>query len=201
MQKLDLNKHDTLKVAKLIYQTDTKFFDFIFKDKVKTLQKIEKLVRAGNNNMGYERIMVVTSGDSDGVKGLLIYSCGLESEVRDEFKILRENLNFWELIKFKVSDRLDRYFASDLNGGDFYLAGVAVDENLRSKGIGTFILQKALKIAKKHGFERVVLDVDTDNKGALKLYQRLEFTVFNKKSVPWIRREIGVLNMDYIIKN
>lgn len=199
MQKLDLNKHDALKVAELIYETDANLFNFFFKNKENTAYKIEKLVRSGNNTLGYERIRVVTPSDSDEVQGIVVYSCGQEAEKMDEMKILRQNLNWWDVIKFSVIEWWDNHFLADLKESDFYLACVAVDELARGNGLGSFILEESWKIAKKNGFDRVVLDVDLDNKGAYRLYQKMGFKVFNKNSIPWFGGEKGVLNMEYML--
>lgn len=198
LEKIDLNKHDTYKVSKLIYETDATLFDFFYRDKHKAIQKIERLVRAGNNTMGYERIMVVTPDNNNQVRGVLLYSCGQAEE--NEINILLENLNCLDVLKFKVMDWLEKYFLTDLKENDFYLASLAVNEKCRGKGIGSFIIQKALMIAKEYGFERAVLDVDIDNKGAYKLYKRLGFTIFNKKSINWFNNEKGVFHMECKLK-
>ncbi|AXV37513.1 MAG: GNAT family N-acetyltransferase [Methanobacteriaceae archaeon] len=198
IQKLNLMRHDTLKVSELIYETDTDLFDFFFRDKENAAKKIEKLVRAGNNGLSFERIMVVIDNNKE-VQGVLVYSCGDEAKKMDEFKVLRENLNLWDVLKFTIMEWWDSHFLADLNEEDFYLACVAVDEEARGKGIGTFILKNAIEIARKHGFKRAVLDVDLDNKGAYRLYKRMGFKVFNKNAIPWIGGEKGALNMQFLI--
>ena len=198
MEKLDLNKHDTLKVSGLIYETDNNLFNFFFGNKENAAQKIEKLVRSENNTLSYQRIMVVT-GNNEKVQGILVYSCGNEAKKMDEFKVLRQNLNLVDVLKFFIMDWWDSHFLANLNEEDFYLACVAVDEEARGKGIGTFILKQAIEFAKNHRFKRAVLDVDIDNKGAYKLYRRMGFNIFNKKSIPWFGGEKGVLNMEFFI--
>ncbi|MDI6644749.1 MAG: GNAT family N-acetyltransferase [Methanobacteriaceae archaeon] len=198
MEKLDLKKHDTLKVSGLIYETDNNLFNFFFGNKDNAAKKIEKLVLAENNTLSHKRIMVFTS-NNETVQGILVYSCGNEAEKMDEFKVLRQNLNLIDVLKFIIMDWLDSHFLANLNEEDFYLACVAVDEEARGKGIGTFILKQAIEFAKTHGFKRVVLDVDIDNKGAYKLYRRMGFKIFNKKSIPWFGGEKGVLNMDFFL--
>ncbi|MGC9517094.1 MAG: GNAT family N-acetyltransferase [Methanomicrobiales archaeon] len=198
IQKLDITNHNTLKVAELIYETDTKLFDFFFSNKKNAAEKIDKLIRAGNNSLGFERIIVFI-GNNHEIQGVLVYSCGDEFKNTGEFKVLRQNLNLWNVLKFLLMDWWDGHFLADLNEEDFYLACVAVDENVRGKGIGTFILENAIEIARKYGFKRVVLDVDLDNEGAYNLYKRTGFKIFNKKSVPWIGGEKGALNMEFLI--
>ena len=55
---------------------------------------------------------------------------------------------------------------------------VAVDEKARGQGIGSFILQEGIKLAREKGCKRSVLDVDIKNEGALRMYERFGFKKF-----------------------
>lgn len=197
--KLDINKHDTHLVASLIYETDDNIFDFYFKNKQNAADRIEKLVKNGKSNYGYENIYVVTRED-DQVYGLLVISHGGKEDIINDFKVYSKTLNLWDALKFIFIEIGGRMFLSDLEEDDFYLAAIAVDINSRGKGIGTFILGKSLELAREKGFKRVLLDVDLDNEGALKLYRRFGFSIFNKKSIRWFNGEKGVYNMEYRLK-
>jgi len=78
------------------------------------------------------------------------------------------------------------------------LACLSVDEEFRGRGIGTFILENSLRLAKR-GLNRVVLDVNLDNSGAKRLYERFGFSIFSKKSFPWFGGRVGAYNMEFII--
>lgn len=196
--KLDINKHDTHLVAGLIYETDVSIFNFYFKNKQNASDRIKKLVEKGNSNYGYENIYVVT-GEDDQVYGLLLISHEAEEDIKNDFKVYGKTLNLWDALKFVFLDIVDGMFLSDLEEDDFYLAAIAVDINCRGKGIGTSILEKSLNLAREKGCKRVVLDVDLDNKGALKLYERVGFEIFKKKSIKWFTGEKGVYNMEYVL--
>lgn len=58
---------------------------------------------------------------------------------------------------------------------EFLIAHVAVFEQFRRKGIATAFLDRAVAEAKKVGFNRVVLEVEIDNKPAIECYQRYGF--------------------------
>ncbi|PIA12876.1 putative n-acetyltransferase mak3 [Coemansia reversa NRRL 1564] len=71
---------------------------------------------------------------------------------------------------------LDGYFNNEkqmLNRG--YIGMVAVDKEYRKKGIGSALVLKALDIMKEMGADEVILETETENKGALALYERLGF--------------------------
>ncbi|MGZ7117504.1 MAG: GNAT family N-acetyltransferase, partial [Methanobacterium sp.] len=56
---------------------------------------------------------------------------------------------------------------------------------------------KSLELAREKNAKRVTLDVDIENKGALRLYERFGFKIYNKKSINWFGKEIGTFNMEY----
>jgi ribosomal protein S18 acetylase RimI-like enzyme len=56
--------------------------------------------------------------------------------------------------------------------GDWYLQAVAVDQAHRGAGIGSLLLDHAEATAETAGAERLALDVDVDNDGARRLYER-----------------------------
>lgn len=196
--KLDVNKHDLNKVSELIYDTDVEMFNFFFKNKEDAIKRIKKLVKVGNNSLGHERTCVATE-DNNQILGILIYSKGKEISRKQDYRVFFKALNPWDALKFVLFDMIDGLILSDLDENDYYLASVAVNNQFRDKGIGTFILENAKKLAKEEGCRRVVLDVDLENQGALRLYERLGFKVFNKKSFRWFGGEKGAYNMEYLI--
>ncbi|MCK9152566.1 GNAT family N-acetyltransferase [Methanobacterium alcaliphilum] len=198
MKKLDVTKHDTLKVAELIYFTDAHTYKRILKNKAQAISKIEKLVIEGNNSIGYENVFVVTEED-DQVLGVLVVSKDNLSSTRSEIKAFWKVFSLRDTIRFTILDLIDAVFLAKLKHGDFYLACVAVDENCRGLGIGTFILDSALKIARSEGMQKVVLDVDIENKGAKRLYERFGFKIFGKNTLPWINGEKGMFHLEYVI--
>ncbi len=195
--KLDINIHDLIKVSELIYDTDSKACDFFFKDKEGSIRRIKKLVKAGNNSLGYDRVYVVTEDDQ--ILGIMIYSKVNEVSRKQDYKMFFKVFNPVDAIKFLLIDIIEGIFLSDLHENDYYLACVAVDEKFRGKGIGTFILERSKELAKDEGCKRVVLDVDLENEGALRLYERIGFKVLNKKSFRWFGGEKGVINMEFLL--
>jgi ribosomal protein S18 acetylase RimI-like enzyme len=193
-EQLDIKKHNTLKIAELICETDRDIFNFLFENKPIAAHKLSKLVIAGGNSLGHEHIVVAQKNDK--IVGILLYSYGKGHHKLSELKVLFKNLHFIDVLKFILIDLKDYLILSDLNEHDFYLAGVAVDEKCRGKGVGTKILEKAIKMAQRRESPRLVLDVALSNTGAKKLYEKTGFKVFNKKSFPWFGQRIGMYNME-----
>jgi ribosomal protein S18 acetylase RimI-like enzyme len=59
----------------------------------------------------------------------------------------------------------------------YYISNVAVYPEQRGKGIGGALLQRAEEEARAAGAVEVVLDVETDNHGARRLYERSGYQV------------------------
>ena len=74
-----------------------------------------------------------------------------------------------------------------------------MDENSRGQGIGSFILEAGIKLAREKGCKRAVLDVDIGNEGALRLYQRFGFRKFKEKSLSLLGWKKGAFNMEYLL--
>lgn len=196
-EKLDIKKHNTHKVAELLYETDRDIFNFFYRNKTNTAQILEKLIILGENNLGHEHIYVVTQNER--VIGVLLYYAGNHHKL-GELKFLLKHLNLVDVFRFLLIDLKDSLILSHLNKCDFYLGGVAVDEEFRGQGVGSLILDQGINMAQERGCVRVVLDVALDNLGAKRLYERTGFKVFNKRSYPWFGGRIGMFNMELFIK-
>ena len=68
-------------------------------------------------------------------------------------------------------------FLESLAPGDFYLQAIAIDEELRSEGVGSMLIDAMEDLARARGSNRLVLDVAGGNDGASKLHERRGMTV------------------------
>lgn len=67
-------------------------------------------------------------------------------------------------------------FLDHVPDGDFYVRALAVDQEHRSKGIGTMLLERLEIEATTAGSRRLALDVAAKNSGARRLYERFGMT-------------------------
>lgn len=195
-EKLDVHRHDLYKVAELMYETDIETYNFYFKNQKNAAERIKKLIKAGNNSLGHEKIYVVTGGENQ-IFGALAACRGDEDDLISDFKAYFKKLSFIDALKFVFLDIVGIWFGANLDKDDFYLLDVSVHEKCRGKGIGSFILENSLILARVKGCKRVVLDVDLENEGALRLYKRIGFKICNKKSIRWFKKDKGVYVMEY----
>jgi ribosomal protein S18 acetylase RimI-like enzyme len=196
-ERMDMEKHSPYKVAELLYETDHDIFNFFYKNKSNTADILEKLIILGENNYGHEHFYVVTQDGS--VIGILMFFVG-HHHTLGELEFNFRHLSFVNAVKFLLIDLKDILVLSHLKKCDFYLAGVAVDEEFRGQGVGSLILDEGIKVARSRGCKRAVLDVSIDNPGAKRLYEKTGFKVFNKRSYPWFGGKIGMYNMELILK-
>lgn len=196
---MDKKKHDPFQVSELIYEADAETFDFFFGNKKNTSQKIGKLVQEGDNNLGYQQIYVVTN-DNQEIMGVMVYSAGEKMGTMHELKVLLRNFNILDSVRFIMIEIIDSIFLSSLKEDDFYYAIVAVDEHFRGQGVGSFILEEGIKLAREKGCKRAVLDVDIENEGALRLYERFGFRKFKERILSLPGWKKGAFNMEYILK-
>ncbi|KAJ2827846.1 N-alpha-acetyltransferase mak3 [Coemansia erecta] len=71
---------------------------------------------------------------------------------------------------------MDEYFDStkvQLNRG--YIGMVAVGTAYRKLGVGSSLVKRAIEAMREMGADEVTLEAETDNTGALALYERLGF--------------------------
>jgi ribosomal protein S18 acetylase RimI-like enzyme len=199
LQKMDKKKHDPFRVSELIYEADAETFDFFFGNKENASQKLGKLVSIGDNNLGYPQIYVVTNDDHQ-IMGVMVYSAGNKRGTMQELKVLLHNFNILDSLRFLMIELVDGIFLSRLEEDDFYYAIVAVDEHFRGQGVGSFILEEGIKLAREKGCRRAVLDVDIENDGALRLYERFGFRKFKERILSLPGWKKGAFNMEYILK-
>jgi ribosomal protein S18 acetylase RimI-like enzyme len=198
LQKMDKNKHGSFRVSELIYEADAETFDFFFGNQENASEKLGKLVEVGDNHLGYQQIYVVTNDDQE-IVGVMVYCTGDKMGNIHKLKVLFANFNLLDSLRFIMIEIIDSLFLSSLEEDDFYYAIIAVDENARGQGIGSFILEEGIKLAREKGCKRAVLDVDIKNEGALRLYERFGFRKFKEKSLSFLGWKKGAFNMGYIL--
>lgn len=166
--------HDADKIATFKYEVDFRTFDKLFDSKQKAISTISKSLKK-------DKCIKVIYDDETLIGMITIYTHNTKHKTH------------FSSLKLLIVDILDYFVICDIKKDDFYIAELAIDKNQRSKGYGTRVLEDVIKYAKKKGYKRVILDADFRNPKAKKLYERLGFKVFNKKS--FLKR--GMYNMEF----
>lgn len=199
-EPLNVKQHDLGKVSKLIYETELEIFRSILgKDENEAINTIKSLVKAGNNFFGSEHIHVV-SDDDDGILGILVSFRRDEVSFWKDLKAYSKVLNFNDLLRYIFKGTLiDELLTARVAPEDYYISNIAVDPDFRGQGIGTYIVENALKLAEDSGCRKVILNVTLNNERALKFYKRFGFKVKRKNTTEWIFKDEGTFDMELLI--
>ena len=176
--------HDTLKVARLVYDVDFRTFDMLFKNTDKAVKTIEKDLHKRQID-DYFKVILNENNEIIGI--LIIYTS------KTSHKFYLKSLRLW------IVDVLDYFVLCDIEDNDFYIAEIAIDESLRGQGLGKSVLLDAIDYARKKDYNRVTLDADFRTSGAKALYERMGFQVFKKKQVKIGSFLRGMSNMELIL--
>lgn len=156
---------------------------------------IENLFRQPNNLFSFEHSYFI---EVDGTKAGMILGYDWKTERVEKWRtglllIKYMKLEFFTKIPalLKALNVLGR---AEHSG--YYISNVAVYPEFRGANLGTNLLLKTEEEAKNCGAEKIVLDVDVDNEGAIRLYHRLGYSIPGKpRGVKTNREEFVVFRM------
>ncbi len=176
MKYVDFNPkiHDVNKIATLQYQVDFRTYDKLFNSKEKAIETLAK-------NLEKDECTKVIYDNEDIIGMLVIYTHDKKHKTR------------FNSLRLLIVEIWDYFVICDIEKDDLYIAEIAIDENQRSKGYGTKIIEDIIAYAQKNGYKRVILDADFRNPKAKALYEKIGFKVYNKKS--FLKR--GMYNMEF----
>jgi len=133
------------------------------------------LIRAGNNFLGHENILISCEGNE--ITGLAI---GYRGSGKDELLTLLRLLVSLRLNEFLsyltlTARLLHGSFTPDIEDDEYYLSALAVEERHRRKGIGSLLLRHSIETARIKNCKSVVLEVEGGNEPAISLYKKFGF--------------------------
>jgi ribosomal protein S18 acetylase RimI-like enzyme len=82
--------------------------------------------------------------------------------------------------------------------GDFYISNIAVYPEFRGMGLGNELMLNAEKIARSTKNKSMSLDVEIENKGAIKVYKKLGYRIIGDIKILELRKTFEFYRM---IKN
>lgn len=123
----------------------------------------------------------------------LAYSYGKKKEEQQHTaEVISTYLDPSTFTEIPDSEKLGSILAQ-VTEGDYYVSNMAVYPELRRLGFGTKIFEVIEEEARAAGSQRMVLDVETDNTEAVKLYKRLGYSI--EKQSPIV--ETRVKNFEF----
>jgi len=178
----DESAHDIDRVAGLILSADEG--NMARGSPRGSLRVIKNLIRAGNNFLGREHISLAL--DEGKIAGLVIGYTGRGHDELGTLLRLLLSLRLGELASYftVVSKMLHGEYTPDIAPDEYYISLIIVDENMRGKGVGSFLLGSAIEKAKAEGCRAILLDVDRENSAARELYGKFGFEPSARTTFP-----------------
>lgn len=169
--QFDLKAHDIRRVADIIVSAQREGDT----DTQRSHGMVMDLIRAGNNFLGHESILISCEGNE--ITGLAI---GYRGSGKDELATLLRLLVSLRLNEFLsyltlTARLLHGSFTPDIEDDEYYLSALAVEERHRRKGIGSLLLRHSIETARLKSCKNVVLEVDGGNEPAIGLYKKFGF--------------------------
>ena len=111
------------------------------------------------------------------------YSC--ECKRKEEMRSLLMILRYLKWGVFKRINYMRRSgdILAQIGEDDYYLSNLATYPDFRGRGLVTRLLKEVEKAAQGAGCKRMVIDVETANERAIKLYERLGYSIELKSPV------------------
>ncbi|GGI42441.1 GNAT family N-acetyltransferase [Mammaliicoccus stepanovicii] len=161
-------KNDAKYIKHLIYiiWSDMELPIVVENDKNTILNVIEQSIVEGNHRNNYQNIHIY---EEDGEVAGFINCCPGDIELTLESNW--KDINFVDSFKLEGTPLPEK----EADDGDLYIESVAVFSKFRGKGIATKLINYVFEFAHLQGFEQVSLNCELDNKGAMKLYEKLGF--------------------------
>jgi ribosomal protein S18 acetylase RimI-like enzyme len=163
---------DAQHVARLVLASAPDFLPAVFGPGIP--RALEEMA-AGRGTLFSHQHAWVAEG-SDGVLGMLLGYLGAVKGPQDP----RTGLVLLGQLRAQMIRRLPALLTMQSTIGhigkdEYYVSNVAVYPQFRGRGIGSLLMGRAREEAVRAGASAVVLDVETDNPAAQRLYERLGF--------------------------
>lgn len=161
----------------LIWLSDPVFCHTIFGSGAKNI--LQNLFRQRKNLFSFEHSYFI---EVDGKKAGMIFGYDGKSERGES---CRTGLLMIKYMKMRFFARIPSLLKALNAGGrvedsEYYISNLAVYPEFRGKKLGTNLLVRAEEGAKSCGAEKMSLDVAVNNQGAIRLYNRLGYSIMGK---------------------
>ena len=177
---------DAQDFTKLILLSDPLLFPAIFGSSVGSV--LQNLFCQRKNLFSFEHSYFI---EVDDTKAGMVLGYDRKTEREEEWRTGLLLIKYMKLGFFtKIIPLLKAMsIAGRVEDDEYYISNVAVYPEFRSISLGTNLLLKMEEKAKSCGGGKIALDVDIDNGGAIRLYNKLGYSIVGKPSRAKINRE------------
>jgi len=158
----------------LILLSAPTFFPLIFASN--TAEVMKKLFQQPRNLFSFEHSYFI---EVNGKIAGMVLGYNWEQKRREE---LHTGLLLAKYLKWSLFSKIfyllkAQNMVGKIAENEYYLSNIAVYSEFRGLGLGTKLLSEIERETKKTGDNKIVLDVETSNKRAIELYERLGYII------------------------
>ena len=166
--------HDSDDFASLILISSPTLFPAVFGAEAGNILKA--LFRHRHNPFSFQHCLFIEVG---GKNAGMMLSYDWQTANRERLKTGLLLLKYMKTqVLIRLSTLLETHTVlSKIGDGEYYVSNLAIYPEHRGLGLGTRLLVEAEDEAKKFGAGRVVLEVETDNRDAIRLYEKIGYAV------------------------
>ena len=177
---------DAQDFSRLVLLSAPIFFPYLFGSDVRNVMK--NLFQHTRNYFSFEHShFIEVNGDIAGMALVYNYKQKKQERLRTGLlllKYLKRNMFTQEAYLLRSESIL-----TQIGERDCYLSNIAVYPDFRGLELGTKLLGLIQEETRETGNRRVVLDAETDNKRAIKLYERLGYNIEQKSPIFQIKEK------------
>jgi len=165
---------DSQDFSQLILLSAATFFPSIFASN--TEEVMRKIFQQPGNLFSFEHSYFIEVNDK--IAGMAL-GYNWEQKRREE---LHTGLLLVKYLKWSFFTRIfyllkAQGIVGKVSENEYYLSNIAVYPEFRALGLGTKLFSEIKRESEKTGVNKIVLDVETNNKRVIKLYERLGYII------------------------
>lgn len=165
---------DAQDFSQLVLLSAATFFPSIFASK--TEEVMRKMFQQTGNLFSFEHSYFI---EVNGKIAGMALGYNWEQKRREE---LQTGLLLVKYLKWSFFTRIfyllkAQGMVGKVSENEYYLSNIAVYPEFRALGLGTKLFSEIKRESEKTGVNKIVLDVETNNKRAVKLYERLGYII------------------------
>ena len=167
---------DLFEISELLYMTDQYIYPYWFGDLDTCKKELSVLIKQDRFFFNVNNLYIMLDKLKNKIIGVV---CVVDKNVDlsyDYSKLEKINARYNFTINNYVKELI-----KEVNEAEFvYISNVCVHPDYRGKHIGSMMLKKIIDIYKSKYFNEIVLDVLSDNLGAINLYKNMGFEQISK---------------------
>lgn len=190
-------ERDAAQMAQWIFDSGSQFFTVLFGSRARAIENLQNWVeRESSEFSARQATLAYAHGDP---AGMIIGVCGDEIPQRRRADLLALIQQTAAADRIALKAKLENIaeLTAPVSAGDYYVRTLAVDAAQRGRGLGRELLKQAMQEARGLGFERVRLDVDSDNAVARALYASAGFSSIYEGRVDALRLHMHSLALTF----